>query len=72
MEMGCAIFKFMFVNMLCYMIYNSIPNKYTKLEESIGGFINRILICFEHEKSPYILWFMVELVQVKLVLLGDT
>ena len=34
------------------MIYNSIPSKYTKLEESFGGFINGSLIRFGYEKSP--------------------
>ena len=51
METCCAAFIFNFVKMLCYMIYNSIPSKYTKLEESFGGFINRSLIRFEYEKS---------------------
>ena len=52
METGCEIFIFCFVIMLCYMIYNSIPSKYTKLEENFGGFINRSLIKFEYEISP--------------------
>ena len=34
------------------MIYDSIPSKYTKLEESFGGFMNRSLVRFEYEKSP--------------------
>ena len=38
--------------MLCYMIYNSIPSKYAKLEERFDGFIKRSLIRFEYEKSP--------------------
>ena len=28
------------------------PSKYTKLEESFGGFMNRSLVRFEYEKSP--------------------
>ena len=28
------------------------PSKYTKLEESFGGFMNRSLVSFEYEKSP--------------------
>ena len=36
----------------CYIIYDSIPSKYTKLEESFGGFMNRNLVRFEYEKSP--------------------
>ena len=35
----------------CYIIYDSIPSKYTKLEESFGGFMNRSLFSFEYEKS---------------------
>ena len=32
--------------------YYSIPSKYTKLEESFVGFMNRSLVRFEYEKSP--------------------
>ena len=52
MQTGCAIFIFIFLIMLWYMKYNSIPSKYTKLEESFGRFENRSLIRFELEKSP--------------------
>ena len=38
--------------MLCYIVDNSIPSKYTKLEENFGGCINRNLIRFEYKKSP--------------------
>ena len=38
--------------MIFYMIYDSIPIKYKKLEESFGGFINRNLIRFEYQKTP--------------------
>ena len=34
------------------MVYDSIPSKNAKLEESFGGIINRSLIRFEYEKSP--------------------
>ena len=37
---------------ICYIIYDSRPSKYTKLEESFGGFMNRSLVRFEYEKSP--------------------
>ena len=37
---------------ICFIIYDSIPSKYTKLEESFGGFMNRSLVRFEYEKSP--------------------
>ena len=51
MEAGCAILIFIFVIMVFYIEYHSIPSKYTKLEESFGGFINRSLVRFENEKS---------------------
>ena len=35
-----------------FVIYDSIPSKYTKQEESFGGFMNRSLVRFEYEKSP--------------------
>ena len=38
--------------MFCYIVYHSIPSKYTKLEENFGGFINRSRMRFEYEKSP--------------------
>ena len=34
-----------------YILHISIPSKYTKLEESFGGFKNRSLFIFEYEKS---------------------
>ena len=37
---------------ICYLLYDSIPSKYTKLEESFGGFMNRNLVRSEYEKSP--------------------
>ena len=38
--------------MFCYIAYDSIPSKYTKLEESFGQIINKSLVRFEFEKSP--------------------
>ena len=38
--------------MFCYIAYDSIPSKNTKLEESFGGFINKSLMKFEYKKSP--------------------
>ena len=35
-----------------YIIYDSIPSKYAKIEESFGGFIHRRVLRFEFEKSP--------------------
>ena len=51
MELGSAVFIFIFVIGICYIIYDSTPSKYTKLEESFGGFMNRSLVRFEYEKS---------------------
>ena len=52
METGSAVFIFIIIIGICYIIYDSIPSKYTKLEESFGGFMNRSLVRFEYEKSP--------------------
>ena len=49
----CGILFFLIIkNGICYIIYHSIPSKYTKLEESFGGCMNRSLVRFEYEKSP--------------------
>ena len=49
----CGILFFLIIIIgITYMIYDSIPSKYTKLEESFGGFMNRSLVRFEYEKSP--------------------
>ena len=37
---------------ICFIIYDSIPSKHTKLEDSFEGFMNRSLVRFEYEKSP--------------------
>ena len=52
METGSAVIVFIFLIGICYLIYVSIPSKYTKLEESFVGFMNRSLVGFEYEKSP--------------------
>ena len=52
METGSAVFIFIIFIGNCYIIYDSRPSKYTKLEESFGGFMNRSLVKFEYEKSP--------------------
>ena len=72
METGNAILIFIFLIMICYMIYDKMPSKYTKLEESFGGFMNRSLVRFEFEKSPLHILFMVVLVQARLILLDNT
>ena len=40
MEPGSVVIIFIFLIGICYIIYDSIPSKYTKLEESFGGFMN--------------------------------
>ena len=52
METGSKVFILFLIIILCFIIYDSIPSKYTKLEESFGGFMNRSLVRFEFEKSP--------------------
>ena len=52
METGSVVIIFIFLIGICYIIYDSIPSKYTKLEESFSGFMNRSLVRFEYEKSP--------------------
>ena len=52
METGSAVFIFIIIIGICYIIYDSRPSKYTKQEESFGGFMNRSLVRFEYEKSP--------------------
>ena len=51
MDTGFAIIIFIFVIMFCCIVYDSIPSKYTKLEEIFDGFMNRSLVRFEFEKS---------------------
>ena len=64
METGSAVFIFIIIIGICYIIYDSRPSKYTKLEESFGGFMNRS----HHD----ILLLMVELERVKHILLDNT
>ena len=52
MDKGGILFFLIIIIGICYIIYDSIPSKYTKLEESFGGFMNRSLVRFEYEKSP--------------------
>ena len=52
MDKGGILFIFIIIIAICFIFYNSIPSKYTKLEESFGGFMNRSLVRFEYEKSP--------------------
>ena len=52
METGSAVIIFIFLIGIFYIIYDSIPSKYTKLEESFAGFMYRSLFRFEYAKSP--------------------
>ena len=52
MDKGGILFFLIITIGICYIIYDAIPSKYTKLEESFGGFMNRSLVRFEYEKSP--------------------
>ena len=52
METGSTVIFFTFLIGICYIIYDSIPSKYAKLEEKFGGIMIRSLVRFEYEKSP--------------------
>ena len=52
MELCLIIFILVLIAVVCYKIYDDMPSKYTKLEESFGGFMNRSLVSIEFEKSP--------------------
>ena len=51
MYKGGILFFIIIIIGISYIIYDSIPSKYTKLEKSFGGFLNRSLVRFEYEKS---------------------
>ena len=51
METGSVVFILFLMIKFCFIIHDSIPSKYTKLEESFGGFMNRSLGRFEYERS---------------------
>ena len=51
METGSVVIIFIFLVGIFYIIYDSIPSKFRKLEESFCGFMNRSLVRFEYEKS---------------------
>ena len=52
MDKGGILFFLIIIIGICYIIYDSIPSKHTKPEESFGGFMNWSLVRFEYEKSP--------------------
>ena len=72
METGSVVFILFLIIILCFIIYDSIPSKYTKLGESFGGLMNRSLVNLNMKSHHYILLFMVELVQGKHFLLDNT
>ena len=51
METVSAVIIFIFL-IGTSIIYDSIPTKYKKLEESFGGFMKSSLVRCEYEKSP--------------------
>ena len=48
MDKRGILFIFIIIIAIGFIFYNSIPSKYTKLEESFGGFLKRSLVRFEH------------------------
>ena len=52
MEKVSLILILLLVVAVCYIIYDSMPSKYTKLDENFGGFIHRSVLRFDFEKSP--------------------
>ena len=50
METGHKILIFMLIVNLCFLVYDSLPNKYNKLEERIDGFMSKSLVRFEFER----------------------
>ena len=52
MDKEGILFIFIIIIGFRFIFYNLIPSKYTKLEESFGGFMNRSLVRFEYDMSP--------------------
>ena len=46
------LFIVVLIAVVCYILYDDMTSKYTKLEEGFGGIKNRSLVRFEFEKSP--------------------
>ena len=72
METDSTVIIFFTIIVICFILYDPIPSKHTKLEESFGGFMNRNLVRFEEKSHHYTLFFMVELLHVKHTLLDNT
>ena len=71
MDKGSRLFIFIIIIGFCFIFYNSIASKYTKLEENFCGFMNRSLLRFENEKSPLHTIVHGELAQEKHILLDN-
>ena len=41
MKTGLINFILLLIAVVCYIIYDELPSKYTKLEESFEGFMNK-------------------------------
>ena len=52
METGSVVFTLFLIIIFRFIIYDSKPSKYKKLDKSFGGFMNRSLVRFEYEMSP--------------------
>ena len=52
MEKSSAAISVIFIIILYFIVYDSIPRKYAKLEERFGRFIERCLVRSEYKKSP--------------------
>ena len=52
METGSKVIICVFFIVICFTLYDLIPSKYTKLEDSFVGFMKRSQVRFDYEKSP--------------------
>ena len=46
MESGFIILILILIALTCYLIYDDLQSKYTKVEESFEGFMNKSLVRF--------------------------
>ena len=72
METGSAVIIFILIIGICYIICDSITSKYTKLEDSFGGFMDRSLVDLHLKNHHYPLLFLAELVQAEHILFDNT
>ena len=52
METVPIIFLLVLIGVVCYLIYDALPSKHNKIEESFEGFMNKSLARLEFEMSP--------------------